>query len=607
MRFSNISNYLQKIEVTASRLEMTSLITSLLSELEHNDIAIISYLLTGRIAPKFVTSEFEMSTKSVIKAIAKLYPQDNVNALYKKLGDVGNVIVEVDKGNTDTKIDIATVYNLLWEIVKTEGKGSVEVKQHLLIRLLERLDRLSKKFVARLVSGRLRLGCNDRTVLAALNGILGDDFSEDLDYSYGVCSDIGYVSAIALTKGIRGIRKIEVSPGTPIASQLVERAKTGKDIMDRYDKIILQPKYDGMRCQVHILDRNTKQLNGKGLKEEKFYRPWVNYINKRNFVGLFSEPAGNSNLIKFFSRRLDDITTLFPELVEEIQKFNFKSAVFDCEVIGVDKSGKFSSFQETVKRKRKYDIAKTKEQVPVNMYAFDVIFLNGKSLLKVGNYERLKLLDQILKDRNSKIITSPYSIVSSTKHLEKLFSQYISKGLEGVIAKNPESFYQPGLRNFEWIKLKKSTSKDFKDTLDVVVLGYYAGRGKRAKQGIGAILTGIYDSNTSRFLTIAKIGTGITDAELMKIKNQLDKIAIPVSLTTPNSTFDNRQLVIPKVLIPDVLVEPTIVCVVEADEISKSDVHSSGYSLRFPRLIEFNRLDKSPEQVTTLDEIKLGV
>ena len=297
---------------------------------------------------------------------------------------------------------------------------------------------------------------------------------------------------------------------------------------------------------------------------------------------------------------------MFPEIVESAINFahwhsnNFDknlSYVFDSEVVGYNENTEeFLPFQETMKRKRKYNVKEAASEIPVKAFVFDSLFF-GENLMNKKLKDRKEYLQSIQffnqEYKNSNLILTPTHYTSNSKQAEDIFYNYITEGLEGVIFKDPESTYTPGVRNFDWIKFKKAMKSELADTIDVVILGYYYGTGRLAKLGIGALLTGIYDKSNDEFLTISKIGTGITDDLWVEIKSKCDNFKIEHKLA---------NVKIPKELMPDVLLVPKLVIEVEADQITKSPIHSSGYALRFPRFKRFRNKDAT--EATSLQELK---
>jgi len=265
-------------------------------------------------------------------------------------------------------------------------------------------------------------------------------------------------------------------------------------------------------------------------------------------------------------------------------------------------TGSFLPFQETVKRKRKHGIEKVAQQMPLRVFLFDLLFLDGQEYLSKTHAQRRKKLLSLFKNQPEDAVqVIDEKKITTGKQLEEYFNQNIAAGLEGLVVKREDSIYRPGKRNFSWIKLKRQEEGHLDDTIDCVILGYYAGKGKRAQFGIGAFLVGIYNEKEDAFQTIAKVGTGLSDAEWKKLKKECDGIAVK---NRPSS------VVCPKELYPDVWTAPELVCIIRADEISLSPLHTAGktkeklgYALRFPRFMGA-RPDKEPQQATSVKEIK---
>jgi DNA ligase 1 len=351
---------------------------------------------------------------------------------------------------------------------------------------------------------------------------------------------------------------------------------------------LVQPKYDGLRCQIHKISGDMTEV------EE---RVWYGRLNKDESVDMFGG-GSNADNVKLFTRNLEDITEMFPEIVSAVNDLNVDSVILDSEIVGWDgKKQEFLSYQDTMTRRRKYGVNERKESIPVSAFIFDVLYHNGVSLLATTSGERFDTLNLVIDDGVEFLKRSPCDLVDSTEVLRGLFDKYVEMGLEGVIVKDFDSRYQAGVRNFEWIKIKKSIDSNLVDSVDLVVLGYYFGSGKRSKFGIGAILGGVYNPDSEMYESVTKIGTGITDLQWGIIKERLGEIKVDV---VP------KNVLIEDILKPDVYVSPDVVITVEADEISvnrSSEKVAKGLSLRFPRLIEFDRQDKGKEDVTTVEEL----
>jgi DNA ligase 1 len=306
--------------------------------------------------------------------------------------------------------------------------------------------------------------------------------------------------------------------------------------------------------------------------------------------------------IHFYSRNLQDMSAMFPDLLKSFEAFDVKTLICEGEAISYDlNTGIFLPFQETVKRKRKHGIAQAAEEIPLKVFLFDLLYYNGASCLEKGYEERRAMLVQIMARAQSDVvqIVEERAIANATQ-LEDYFNEVVELGLEGLVVKRPDAIYQPGKRNFNWIKFKRHAEGHVEDTLDCVILGYYKGQGKRAAFGIGALLVGVYNKKADLFETIAKIGTGLSDIEWYDVKERCDARAIHEQPTS---------VMCAKILIPDVWVAPEIVCAIFADEITISPTHSAGktgdhlgYALRFPRFMGY-RSDKKGVDATTTEEV----
>jgi DNA ligase-1 len=297
--------------------------------------------------------------------------------------------------------------------------------------------------------------------------------------------------------------------------------------------------------------------------------------------GLRIQAHIEKSKIWLFSRGLENVTNMYPDIVEGLKKQVHEECILDGEMIAVDKRGKYLPFQETVQRKRKYDILEMMESVPLKYYVFDVLFADGISFLDKPNQERWKKLEEVVEG-NEVVRLMPRKIVKSETEIEKFFKESLAEGTEGIFVKKLDGTYRSGSRDFNWIKYKKSYDETgVADTIDAVVLGYDRGEGKRSGFGIGGFLIGVWDEKKDKLLTVAKIGTGLTDEEWRKLKIRTQKLEIK---TKPENFEVEKQMNC------DVWVRPEIVVEIKCDEITKSPMHTSGYALRFPRLVSFREM-----------------
>ena len=574
MKFIDVAQSFDQIEKESSRLKITEMLSNLLKQATPSQAATIAYLSLGDLHPTYVGTKFNFAGKSMLKVLAKLLgvTDHTVKAKESKLGDLGLVALEVETNILkEHALTLHQVEKELDEFALISGEGSNQEKEKKLLELLKQLDPISIKYVVRIILGKLRLGFSDMTLLDAFSWMYAGNKSirKDLEEAYNVCVDIGLIIKILKEDGLKGIKNIGIIPGVPVRPAAAERLPDAKSIIEKLGKCVAQPKLDGFRLQVHI--------------------------NKTH----------STHDVHFFSRNLQDMSEMFPDLKKAALQLNVKTLVAEGEAISYDvETGTFLPFQETVKRRRKYDIEKMAEDFPLKLYMFDVLYMNGKSYLDDTHEERRAALLKLLDEEHIAKLAVIHAIeeveINTAKELDEYFEQNISSGLEGLVVKKTDSIYQAGKRNFNWVKLKRQESGELNDTVDCVILGYYTGKGKRAAFGIGALLVGIYNKHEDVFQTIAKIGTGLTDEEWREQKKACDKIKI---FQKPHNVQCSKEL------FPDVWVDPKIICMIRADEITLSPLHTAGktdkklgYALRFPRLMGY-RPDKSATEATEIKEI----
>ncbi len=585
MTFDQLANYLEKVEQTDARLKMTQQLAKLLLKLDETEIKPTLYLLQGRLAPLYQSLEFNLSEKMVLRALARLTTLhqtqtqvqttdlfgrvDETGVLsqiqleYKQLGDLG-LLAEKTLQRLKTslgELSILEVYQKLKEIAQTSGVGSQEKKLELLTKLLSQVSPLSGRYIIRIVLGKMRLGFGLMTLLDALSWAKVGDKTQSklLESYYQRQADIGKLAQIYLKDGLVGLQSAyDVQVGVPVVPELCQRLNTAKEIIQKMGQVIAEPKYDGMRAQLHF--------------------------NKKK------------QLAKVFSRSLEDLTHMFPEVKEALAFVKFESCILDAEAVGVDPTtGQIVPFQETMKRKRKYNVTELAKQLPVRFYVFDILDVNNKPLIDEPLLKRKEFLNQAFKPNNI-LIKTLFELIDDPVELHRFHQQMLAEGYEGVVVKHPQAKYRAGRKGWRWVKIKEAEGKTGKlnDTLDLVVMGYYLGKGKRAQFGLGAILVGVMGYN-EEVLSIAKIGTGMTEDQLIELKERLDK------LRTDKKPKEYHP--VNKALTPDVWVEPGLVVEVAADEITQSPVHAAKVALRFPRLVRL-RTDKSWEDITNINELQ---
>jgi DNA ligase-1 len=570
MKFIEIAQSFNEIEPIAARLEITRLLAELFKKASPHEAEIIASLSLGQLHPPHIGTQFNIAEKNLLKAIAEFLniPEETIKKEMKHIGDIG-LVLSNHTWHHHADLSISEVYHELCTLEKISGTGSQEEKTNLLINLFKHLDPLSAKFVARIIIGKLRLGFSDMTIIDALSWMEHGNKSlrAQLEDAYNICADIGLIAKTLKEGGVNAIAHMNIKLGTPIIPAAAERLPTAQAIFDKLGECIAEPKLDGFRLQIH-LDK-TK-----------------------------SHPS-----IHFFSRNLQDMSAMFPDLTKEILKLNVESLICEGEAIGYDPdTGSFLRFQETVKRKRKHGVEEAATESPLQLFLFDLLYLNGQSCLNMPYNQRHSTLTKMLDGVKSEhLFVIQHKQIHNGKELENYFYSEVAQGLEGLVVKRPDAIYQPGKRNFNWIKLKRQEEGHLEDTIDCVVLGYYAGKGKRSHFGIGAFLVGVYNKTADMFQTVAKIGTGMTDDEWRALKKKCDALAVE---DKPKNVECAKELT------PDVWATPEIICRVRADEITLSPLHTAGkteknlgYALRFPRFMDY-RTDKTAQEASTDYEIK---
>lgn len=598
MNFSELSTYFERLEKTASRIRITQILAELFKKATPVTIGQICYLLQGRVAPLYEPIEFGVADKMMMRAIALGLSVELrlVNDAFKKFGDVGSAAESLKNtgkkshvgqqtllnlGNPSTslrarneKLPIGDVFNHFDKIARASGAGSQDEKIKLLAELIRIAEPLSVRYLVRIPLGKMRLGFSDMTILDALSWMeTGDKSLKDkIEQAYNVRPDLGFIAATVKAKGVKGLSHVSPKPGTPIMMARANRLTSAAEIFAKIGKCAIEFKYDGLRLQVH--------KDGK--------------------------------TIKMFSRNLEDITPMFPDIAEAVRtQIKTDEVIFEGEVVAYNpKTGVFVPFQETMQRKRKYDIAAKAAEIPVKLFVFELLYAKGVSFLAQSYSKRKDKLKSIIQ-KGKTIIYAQEKIASDETVVEEMFEESVKLHFEGIIAKKLDGIYEAGVRGWNWIKFKKAMSKKLNDTLDVLVMGYTLGEGKRTAFGVGQFLTGVYDKKQDKFVTVTKIGTGLTDEQFREFIKRVNKL---------KAKERPKLYEVDKLLTPDVWLTPGLVVEVSCDEITRSAVHTAGrilepsksgkafsvktpgFALRFPRLERF-RDDKRPEDATTIVEV----
>jgi len=573
LNYAVIADAYEKIEATTKRLEMTDLLVELLKNTPKDVIAKVVYLTQGKIYPDFVGLEIGVAEKLAIKALARASGrrESEIEEDLKTSGDIGETAQSFIAKKTQVTFFQKTltaqrVYETLDKMAKTTGSGAVDSKMSLLAGLLADATPKEAKFLMRTVTGNLRLGIADMTVLDALAIAYGGgkDARELVERAYNISSDLGRVANIIAEKGLEGIKKFQVVVFEPIRPMLAERLSSSEEILDKLGgKCVAEYKYDGERVQAH---------------------------KKESEVTLYS-------------RRLEDISSQYPDAVDLVREnVSAAEAILEGECVAVDiETGELRPFQELMHRRRKYEIEQAMEQYPVSLFMFEALYVDGKDLTLDAYPARRKALENALK-KSSRVTVAKHIVTSKAKELEAFFEEAIADGCEGLVCKaiGKDSVYQAGARGWLWIKYKRDYKSEMTDTVDLVVVGAFHGRGKRAGT-YGALLLAAYNAETDTFETVTKCGTGFTDKDLASFPELLQKHVVPRKHSRVQSMLE-----------ADVWFEPKAVLEILGAEITLSPIHmcamdsirkGSGLAIRFPRFTGNYRVDKAAEDATTSVEI----
>ncbi len=571
--FKLIADTYEKLEKVSGRIEMRSILAALFSKIPKEQIYEVVHLTLGQIAPDFLGIEPGVGEKLTLRAISLATGVDE-QSLMKKLIDSGD-IGKVAEWAVSRKKQMAlfreeltadNVYKNFLKMSQLSGEGSMELRVRLLADLFQKASPKEARYIARIASGTLRLGVAEATVLEALALSMNLLHKKDLiERKYNIYPDLGEIARILRDQGIEGIEKIKVTLGVPVRPMLGERAKDPGEIIKRHKKSLVEYKYDGLRMQIHIKEDGT---------------------------------------VKIFSRSLEDLTAQFPDVVRFVKEsFKGKNAIVEGETVAIDPhTFELRPFQEVAHRRgRKYDILEAMEKYPVATFLFDCIYANNEDLTEKKLMERRKILEGLFDwEKAERLSLSEAKLIDNIEDLEKFFAQAIEAGCEGIMAKDPESPYVAGVREWLWIKYKRDYKSELTDTLDLVAVGAFAGKGKRAGT-YGALLMAVFNPKENVFETVCKLGTGFDDLTLQR----LPEIFKPY-------LRDTKHPLVKSNLDADFWFDPAIVLEVQGAEITLSPVHTCAYNkikpgyglaIRFPRFTGRWRKDKRPKDATTTSEV----
>ena len=571
MKFSIISDAFQKMERTRKRLELTHILVELIKEIPVDMISKAVYLIQGKLRPNFEGVELGIAEKLVMKAMSKSsgIPLKKIEEDYNKGGDLGQTAENILQQKIQTTfgsetITLEKVYETLFKIANLDGKGSQEMKMRYVSSLLNDATPQEAKFILKILLGTLRLGIAENTVMDALAiAFTGKkENREIIENAYNVSSDLGKVAEVVSVGGIEQINKFKIELFSPIRPMLADRIRSEEDTVKKFqDDFAAEYKLDGERAQIH------KQ----------------------------------KDTIMIFSRSLENITSYYPDIVEKISKVIISDdVILEAEVVAINSnSGDFLPFQELMHRRRKYEIDEAVTKYPITVNFFDILFSDGKNCMKMEYSERRKLLEKIIKeDEFARLI--PMSIINSKEQVLEILENSINSGCEGLMLKQLNSTYRAGIRGSNWLKLKREYQNDLGDSLDLIVVGAFFGKGRRTGK-YGTLLVATYNDEEDTFPSICKVGTGFTDESL----DQLYQIL------SPKVTLKKNPRIVSE-MEADVWFEPELIIEIVASEITQSPIHktalnkikeNTGLALRFPKFTGKIRTEKNSEDASTDEEV----
>ncbi|QHK17050.1 MAG: ATP-dependent DNA ligase [Methanomassiliicoccales archaeon Mx-03] len=572
MLYSDLAETFDRLESTGSRLEMTSILAEFFRRADKGELRSIVYLSQGKLHPDFVPGVLGMADRLVMKAIAKASgnPDDKVEKLTIETGDMGQVAETMISRKKQMalfseELTVARVVRGLTTIENADGKDSQDTKQKTLAGLLHDSGPLEARYLCRTVTGRMRVGAADMTILDALaEAFATKEDRPAIERAFNVTCDIGLVAETIANGGMDAVRAIGVKVGSPVKVMLAERLPSISEVVEKMGgRCAMEYKYDGIRVQAHI----------------------------------------GRDSVKLYSRRLEDLTSNFPDIAEALRaRCGHDEAIIEGECVAIDpETGFMLPFQNVTHRRKKHGMDEAVRDVPVRIFMFDMLYADGEDWTPRPYLERRAALEEGFEIGDNVQMTT-MRMVGSPEEGEEFFANAIGARCEGIMAKSvaPDSVYRAGSRGFLWIKYKKDYQQALTDSFDLVVVGAFYGMGKRAGR-YGALLMAAYDGETGRFETVCKLGTGFDDAFLDAMPALLD-----------GSLSESKPSSVDAEMVPDVWFEPNVVLEVVAAEITLSPIHTAakdvlkegaGLGIRFPRFTGRVRDDKTPEQCTSVSEI----
>ena len=569
MNYVDLAIAFENMEKTSSRLKLIKILVDLFQKSNNQIISKIIYLIQGKIGPDFTGIEIGVAEKLVIKSISKSTATSirKIDKMYNEIGDLGDVAYKMLTQKTQTTfikevVTIERVFETFYKISNLGGAGSQNMKMKYISSLLNDSEPLEGKFIIKILLGTLRLGIADNTIMDSLSLAYTKSKKNRplLENAYNVSSDLGRVAECVSKNGLKGLTTFRISIFNPIRPMLVDRIKN-ENIFNKTKHIGLEYKLDGERAQIHL---SNKQ-------------------------------------IMIFSRSLENITKYYPDVNKHmLNNIDAHNVILEAEIVAMDDStGGYLPFQELMHRRRKHRIEIAVSTYPITVNFFDILYLDNKNLMEYEYTVRREKLNEVIKE-NDVLKIIPMRIAQNVTDVNDFLDLSVESGCEGIMLKMLNSPYKAGMRGSNWLKLKPEYQNNLGDSLDLIVIGAFFGKGRRAGK-YGTMLLSTYDDKTDTFPTICKIGSGFTDENLTHFYQSLSN-----KITVQKNYRINSKIE------ADVWFEPETVIEVMASEVTLSPIHRTahniikkdyGLALRFPKFTGKIRLDKIPELASTQEEI----
>ena len=572
MEYEVVAEAYRDLEQASGRLMLIDRLAALLAQTPQELLPTVCYLCQGLIAPEFAGVDLGLAEKLALRAVASatsVEPEEVVAAV-REAGDLGQaaeLLLAATAGDRAPSLEVAAVVDTLHQIAAAEGAGSQGRKLDLLAGLLALATPLETRYLLRLVTGNLRLGIGTPTILDALAQVYTGNRKDRpvLERAYNVCCDLGLVAATLASGGLVAVKELQVRPGNPVRVMLAQRLSEAEEILARLGgRCMAEYKYDGMRVQAH------RTADGH---------------------------------IELFTRRQERVSSQFPDVVELLQAgLGPREAILEGEIVAYDAAaGELRPFQEVMFRRRKHGIAEAARDVPVGLFCFELLYADGQDITESSYLNRRARLAEAVTLSDRLRLTTALEVATAPA-LDAAFEQAVADGSEGLVCKSTSSdaIYQAGARGWLWIKLKRDYRTELADTIDLVVVGAYSGRGRR-RGTYGAVLLAAYNPEAELYQTVGKCGTGFSDAELAALPAKL----APLIRAPRPPRIDSH-------VNADVWFEPSLVVEVLSAELTLSPNHTAGWgelkgdaglSMRFPRFTGRWRDDKEPQDATTTQQL----